>query len=448
MKKIFKFLKRYLLILTSSFLFFLSFSSISNKISYNKSFDLSFSKKFSLSLETKKLLDDLNHSGSFIYLRSYFRSSEDRMAFKSKIDPFLSSYSFIKLSFLDPDQDILEAKSDEINTDSVVVVQIKDKKLKINHFNEASFYLALQRLKQNHHRSVAFIGCPMDNTSPEGMSQLKNELLVLGIQVNQIMPLDKELEQNQAVVLCGRDQNLSIEEIKNLSRYINSKEKRNFLIFLDAMRPADNINLLTEEFGIKYEDDFLVLSKDNIFASRFGQNNTIIDWIHPDDRLHMSLSDQKNGSFLTAISDSRSLSLNPIHKSLSYAAVQTAEDSIRIKDTFSPEDLKEVLPERLEKGSFIFAAVSKKLDNHLKAFGSSQLLKNAHFSSYLNRDLVFTFLLERSSNERPVSWSKIFSADYIAITSNYHIYSLILICFAYPFIFLIAGFFVWRSRLR
>src|SRR6201985_355221 len=141
---------------------------------YNKSYDTTSNKRYSLSDQTKKIIAGLKQDATITYFNQSTRFQEG----KDVLEQYANLSPKIKLSYVDPDKRPQVARAAGIRDFGTAVVQIGDKKETAKDLTEEGITGAFIRDLKGTTRTVCFVTGSgehqIDHTERDGLSQFKD----------------------------------------------------------------------------------------------------------------------------------------------------------------------------------------------------------------------------------------------------------------------------------
>src|SRR5215813_15438904 len=143
---------------------------------YNKSYDATANKRYSLSEQTAKIVKGLKSDATI----TYFNQSERFRDGRDLLDEYANLSSKLHVKYVDPDKNPQEAREAGIKNYGTAVVQVGLKKEEAKSLTEEGVTGAFIRDLKNNTRTICFVTGSgehrIDDSQPGGISQLK-ELL-------------------------------------------------------------------------------------------------------------------------------------------------------------------------------------------------------------------------------------------------------------------------------
>src|SRR5580700_657439 len=140
---------------------------------YNKTYDATANKRYSLSSETKKLVDGLQQDATITYFNQTTRFSQGR----DLLDQYAALSSKIRVDYVDPVKDPEIGRADNITEVPAATVTIGDRTTRAVSISEEGITGALIRDIKSSAHTVCFVTGSgehqIDDPSRNGLSQLK-----------------------------------------------------------------------------------------------------------------------------------------------------------------------------------------------------------------------------------------------------------------------------------
>jgi ABC-type uncharacterized transport system involved in gliding motility auxiliary subunit len=143
---------------------------------YNRSYDATSNKRYSLSDETRKLVDGLKQDVTITYFNQSTHFSQGR----DLLNEYSALSSKVKVKYVDPDKEPEVARADGVASVPMATVTIGDRTEKASSIDEEGITGAFIRDIKNNTRTVCFVTGSgehqLDDDSRDGLSQLKTLL--------------------------------------------------------------------------------------------------------------------------------------------------------------------------------------------------------------------------------------------------------------------------------
>lgn len=449
-------------VLLTGFVIFLSLVMLTNRDRFNKKIDFTTEGIYTLSSDTLKIIKLLKSSESQVFITVYTKDTTSQEHIRRLLFLYQEAGSDFKVEYLDPFVHATRAKADKVSSSNTLLLRFNKEETVIYHFTEEKITNALLYLIKPRTKNICFTSnhgeASLNSEDLQGLKRLASKLKGLRYNLFEVTLEDKQklLDQCKLIVSVGPHLNFSIEETNILEAYLNAGNS--YVAMIDAMRPVDTLNKLLQKYGIEYNNDFIVLSSEDQRISLFGQNSAIIDQFDQSHPVSRNLGNQEY--FSLEIPESRSLLVDS--KNLPEIKVRvlakTSNTNLQIPEIYTLEDLNDVDSKYLRKVALPFAVLSEKsLPSSSKAdapkearvigLGSSQLCVNQGFEKKSNQDFVLNVLSYLLRDEDYISINpKEFQSQGLSLKTSNDVYALMLICFIYPFLFLLSGVYFWMRK--
>ena len=199
---------------------------------YNKSYDATANKRYSLSDETKKIVDGLKQPATITYFNASTRFNQGR----DLLDEYSALSSKLHVKFVDPDKEPGIARQNGVTTVPTVLVTVGDHTEKANDATEEGITGAFIRDIKGNTRTVCFLTGSgehqIDDSSRDGMSQLKE---VLGRDNYQTQSIDLLTQATvpascTAVVIAGPVHDYQPTEVSAIQKYVENGGRAFFML--------------------------------------------------------------------------------------------------------------------------------------------------------------------------------------------------------------------------
>ncbi len=221
-------------------------------LKHYKRFDITKSKKYSISPQTKKIIQNLKQPVEII---AFYKEKIDEKT-KDILELYKSNSKFIKYKFIDPDRDVLTAKKYGITSYDTILIKSGENYEKIYSKDEKDITSAILKLTKKQKKKIYFTIGHGEKSIDENLSQLKKYLDEENYQTGQTLilrdgiPIDCDI-----LAICGIKVDFNEKELEEIKNYIE-KGKR-LILFLE---PGDfpNIKNFLDFYGIEIENDIIV----------------------------------------------------------------------------------------------------------------------------------------------------------------------------------------------
>jgi ABC-type uncharacterized transport system involved in gliding motility auxiliary subunit len=245
----------------------LAIASVANVLAnrYNKSYDSTANKRYSLSDQTAKIVKALKQGASITY---YDRQSGFQQA-KDTLDRYTTLSPKVRVEYIDVEKRPQEARAAGITKLGTSIVQIGTKREEAKSVTESEITGAIIRDLKTSTRTVCFVSGSgehqLEDTQRNGFSRLKDILAKDQYTTKSISLLEKaEIPADCTVVVIGGPQSDYLQPaVDALKKYVEQGGRA--MILLDAPlkfgRPtADNTALsdLLQSWGVSFDKDLLL----------------------------------------------------------------------------------------------------------------------------------------------------------------------------------------------
>lgn len=375
---------------------------------YNKTYDTTSNKRFTLSQETQKLVKGLKNDATITYIDK--GSGFDQA--KGMLDRYKNLSSKVHVQYIDYQKQPTVARAYGLRFPGTAYVEIGQRREEAKSLTEEGITGAfIKDLKGV--RKVCFVSGshehPLDDTDANGLSQFKTLLERDNYQPQAVTLIDKTDVPNDCTVLviAGPQADYTANEVSAVKKYVESGGRAMFLLDppLDFQREhiAENSGLtdLLASWGVT-EDKDLVLEQ-NPMGQLFGFGEEIP--LVSNYESHPIVSDLKNS--FTGFPIARSLQVKNAGKATVEKLFSTTDRAIATTrlntNEVNPSDPNN------KKGPFVLGAAGsyntgKPSDpGRFVVIGSSGFLTNSMVGFQANRDLALNSINWLSSDEDLIS---------------------------------------------
>ena len=457
---------------------------VTSRPRFNKTWDVSRGGANTLSEQSIKIVKGLAEKGTEVEITGFFQDEAVMTQFRDLIGLYLAKGAKFNVQYVDPQRDPTKAMAEKITVGNTAIFRLGAQETRITTFNEEKLTNGLVQVMKEHSKRVYFSkghgeGELRGGEAP-GFQNIVQELEGNKYEVKETNLLEsaKVPEDADLLVIAGPKYDFREEETRFIDEFL--KQGRSVLVMVDGVTNVPTLGKLLEKYGIKMNNDLLILRPDDPRASLIGQNIAIVS--NFDDINPITRDFSKQSSVTVLLPTARSISEakdNPSAMKVSLIA-KTSDVIIKVKNVTTQADLKGIDNSRIETGDFAVMAVAtgkpaapsvansgspkangSKADAaagtesnaskeiRLVAVGSAQFATNAGMQAAQNRDLFVNtsnYLLrdEDFISIRPKDVEK----GTIEITSAGSILALIFLAWIYPFLFLGGGVVGWLIRRR
>jgi ABC-type uncharacterized transport system involved in gliding motility auxiliary subunit len=233
---------------------------------YNKSFDATSNKRYSLSDQTVKIVKGLKQNAIITYFNQSTRFREG----KDLLEEYANLSPKVRVEYVDPDKNPRTAREAGIRSFGTAVVQIGAKKEEAKSMTEEGITGAFIRDLKSNTRTVCFATGSgehqIDNSDREGLSRFKDLLAKDNYESKSIDLLQKAEVPNDCttLVLAGPVRNYEQPEVDAIKKYVEGGGR--VLLMLDAplkmgrSEIADNDALanVLQSWGVTLHKDLIL----------------------------------------------------------------------------------------------------------------------------------------------------------------------------------------------
>lgn len=459
---------------------------LSSRPRFNKSVDVTRSQTNTLSDQSLKVIAKIREAGDQpLTVTAWFQDQMMKDNFRKLLGLYLIEGAELKIDYFDPQKNPVQARADNLTSGNTVIFRRGKLESRIATFTEEKLTNALVKILKDKSKKIYFTKGhgegELNARSPRGydfvVQELQNnkyeaETLIL-LETGKI-PADADL-----IIVAGPKYDFRPPEIGFLRDYLRNGGA--MLVMFDAVTQMSNLAAFTAEFGVKVNNDLLLLPPNDPRALLLGQNNALVTDF---DSFHSVTKDfSKQSAVAMLMPDTRSLDKAEENKEkMNVELVAKTSDSIvRVNNVRGEEDLSNISDDRVTAGKYAVIAVTtgsvaapqladagddKKQEDEAKdvasqaipdptdkqirliVTGSSHFARNQGVQTAVeHRDMfvnMTNFLLrdEDFISLRPKDLEK----SSITLTSSMSQLILRLICYFYPFIFLGSGVISWLKR--
>lgn len=233
---------------------------------YNKSYDATANKRYSLSEQTAKIVRGVKQDATITYFNQAGRFRDG----KDLLDEYASLSPKVHVKYVDPDKDRQEALEEGIKNYGTALVQVGDKKEQAKSMTEEGITGAFIRDLKSTTRTVCFVTGSgehqIDDSDREGMSRFKELLGKDDYETKSIDLLQKaEIPVDcTTLVIAGPTRNYEQPAVDAIKKYVEGGGRAFFMIDpplkLGRAEIADNDALtnLLQSWGVTLDKDLIL----------------------------------------------------------------------------------------------------------------------------------------------------------------------------------------------
>jgi ABC-type uncharacterized transport system involved in gliding motility auxiliary subunit len=420
---------------------------------YNKSYDSTSNKRYSLSEQTTKIVKDLKQNAVITYFNRSTRFREG----KDLLDQYANLSPKLQVKYVDPDKGPELAREYGIRSFGTAVVQIGPKREEAKSMTEEGITGAFIRDLKSTSRTVCFTAGSgehqLDDSNREGMSKFKEVLAKDSYDTKSVDLLSKAEVPSDCttLVIAGPTKNYEQPEVDAIKKYVESGGRALFMLDpplkLGHEEIADNDALtnLLQGWGVTLNKDLI------LDLNPLGQ----IAGVGPQVALvttyaSQPIVDQLRGT-ATGFPLSRSLEIKNTDKTSVQKLFDSSSTSLATSNLSSPSI--DTNDPKNKKGPLTLAAAGtyntgkENSQGRFVVVGSSTWASNRFISALGNDDLASNTVNWLSSDEDLISIRPKAPEDRrITMTSRQLSWVRATSQFALPFVIVIVGVGVWWKR--
>jgi ABC-type uncharacterized transport system involved in gliding motility auxiliary subunit len=233
---------------------------------YNKSYDATANKRYSLSDQTAKIVKGLKQPATILYFDqgTRFQHAKDLLNEYSELSPK------IQVKYVDPDKNPQEAREAGIKNYGTALVEVGDRKEEAKSMTEEGITGAIIRDLKNTTRTVCFVGGSgehqIDDSDRSGYSRFKDLLGKENYQAKSIDLLQKAEVPSDCTVLvvAGPTRDYQQPEVDAIKKYVEDGGRA--LLMLDPplkigrsdIADNDALTSLLQSWGVTLDKDLIL----------------------------------------------------------------------------------------------------------------------------------------------------------------------------------------------
>jgi len=199
---------------------------------YNKSYDSTANKRYSLSDQTAKIVKGLKQNATITYFNqsTRFRDGKDLLEQYANLSPK------VQVKYVDPDKDPQLAREAGIRSLGTAVVQVGDKKEEAKSMTEEGITGAFIRDLKSNTRTVCFTSGSgehqLDDSNREGLSHFKELLAKDNYETKSVDLLTKAEVPGDCttLVIAGPTKNYEQPEVEAIKKYVENGGRALFML--------------------------------------------------------------------------------------------------------------------------------------------------------------------------------------------------------------------------
>ncbi len=420
---------------------------------YNKSFDATSNKRYSLSEQTAKIVKGLKQNATITYFNQSTRFRDGR----DLLDEYANLSPKLKVTYVDPDKDPQLAREAGIKNYGTAVVQVGAKKEEAKSMTEEGITGALIRDLKSNTRTVCFVTGSgehqIDNSERDGLSRFKDLLGKDNYETKTVDLLQKAEVPSDCttLVVAGPTHNYEQPEVDAIKKYVEGGGRAFFMLDpplkegRSEIADNDELTNLLASWGITLDKDLI------LDLNPMGQ----LVGLGPQVALVTSYSSQPIVSELkgsaTGFPLARSMDIKNTGKTAVEKLFDTSSSSLATTNLSSPE--VNVRDPKNKKGPLTIAAAGtyntgkENSQGRFVVVGSSTWAANRFIDFNGNNDLALNAVNWLSSDEDLISIRPKPQEDRrITMTRGQLSWVRAVSQFGFPAIALVAGISIWWKR--
>ncbi|MGA9981417.1 MAG: GldG family protein [Candidatus Sulfotelmatobacter sp.] len=233
---------------------------------YNKSFDATSNKRYSLSDQTAKIVKGLKQDATITYFNQSTRFREG----KDLLDEYANLSPKVQVEYIDPDKSPQAAREAGISEFGVAVVQVGLKKEQAKSMTEEGITGAFIRDLKSSTRTVCFTSGSgehqLDDSQREGLSQFKDRLTKDDYVSESIDLLQKADVSNDCttLVVAGPTKDYQQPEVDAIKKYVEDGGRAFFLLDPplklghEEIAENDALTNVLQSWGVTMDKDLIL----------------------------------------------------------------------------------------------------------------------------------------------------------------------------------------------
>jgi ABC-type uncharacterized transport system involved in gliding motility auxiliary subunit len=420
---------------------------------YNKSFDTTSNKRYSLSEQTQKIVKGLKQNATITYFNQSTRFAEG----KDLLDEYANLSPKVHVAYVDPDKSPELARAAGIRNFGTAVIQVGAKKEVAKDMTEEGITGAFIRDLKGTTRTVCFVTGSgehqIDNTERDGLSHFKDLLARDEYQAKSI-----DLLQNAAVpadcttvVIAGPTHDYQQQEVDAIKNYVEGGGRAFFMLDppiqfgSSAIATNDSLASLLASWGVTLDKNMVLDLNPVGQLAGLGPQVVLVTTYSS----QPIVSDMRGSA--VGIPLSRSLEIKDTGKTSVQKLFDSSGSSLATTNLSSPE--VSVADPKNQKGPLTIAAAGtyntgkENSQGRFVVIGSSSWAANRFLGFNGNGDLASNAMNWLSSDEDLISIRPKPPEDRrITMTRAQLILVRTVSQFVLPLIVIIAGTMVWWKR--
>ncbi|MFA6296687.1 MAG: Gldg family protein [Patescibacteria group bacterium] len=227
-------------------------------------YDMTKNKQFTLSDQTKKVLQNVNDDVNITIF--YQTDNPSRAQLQNLLSEYQAKNSRIKFEFVDPDKNPTKAREFGITRYGTIIFKKGDKTEQTTGFSESDITSSILKLSKDGKKVVYFmIGHKekdLSLTSEKGYSSIKNTLEKENFEIKNLnlTTVSKVPDDASVVILAGPQKALLDKEKESLKKYLDEKDGKLFALIdpRKEIKEDVKVNDLLNNYGINLTDGLVI----------------------------------------------------------------------------------------------------------------------------------------------------------------------------------------------
>lgn len=420
---------------------------------YDKSYDTTSNKRYTLSEQTKKVVQGLKQDATITYYdqTTHFADAKD------KLDQYATLSPKVHVEYVDPDKKPEVARAAGIKNYGTTIVRIGMNKNEAKSTSEEDITGAFIRDLKSTTRTVCFVEGSgehqLDDTSRSGYQRLKDLLGKDDYQAKAIDLLTKaEVPGDCTVVVVGGPRSDYLQpEVDALKKYVENGGRAMFLVDpplkmgRDQIGDNEALTAVLESWGVTPNKDLVVSM--NPIGRVLGAGPEVALVMRYD--THAIVNEMKGTA--TGFPISRSLETKNGDKTSVTKLFDASEGSLgwtKLDDlNINPNDPKNKQGPLTLAAAGTYTTGKENSQGRFVVIGSSEWATNGYLGFQGNRDLALNAIEWLSSDEELISIRPKEPEDRrVTMTEAQMRWVRLTAQFVFPLVVLVAGFTVWWRR--
>ena len=420
---------------------------------YNKSYDSTSNKRYSLSEQTTKIVKGLKQPATITYFDQSTRFSQA----KDVLDQYAGLSPKVHVNYVDADKNVEQARAAGIKNYGTAIVQVGDRKEEAKGINEEGITGAFIRDLKSNTRTVCFVEGsgehPIDDSDRNGYSKWKDLLGRDEYQAKSVNLVTKAEVPSDctALVTGGPDGDYQQPEVDAIKKYVEDGGRAMFLLDpplkLGRSEIAENLalNKLLEGWGVTPQDDLILDLNPIGQLAGLGPQVALVTSYDS----HAIVNDMSR--HVTGFPLARSLETKNGDKTTVEKLFSSSESSLATKKLNSPEinpdDPKNIKGPLLLGVAGTYNTGKENSQGRFVVIGSSSWAANSFLAFNGNRDLALNTINWLASDEDLISIRPKDREDRrITLTQSQMTWLKVSSQFFLPLIVIVGGLSVWWRR--